>query len=204
MRRAFALVLLAFIAYAVRAENAPDRAAIEKAIRQLNHDDFEVRDKARQALLNFGEPALPIVEKALKTADAETRATLEKLQFELRWWEHTVWMNKCAVDTLAGKTVWTLDDHAVTHCDGRRVFVANCDFIKCLSLKDGTDIWKADGFPIEEIKYGELTWLTDIYLSKNILLCVAQKSVRAFDAATGKPLWATMLNYGPLQSPRRP
>ncbi|HEX5273294.1 MAG TPA: hypothetical protein VFW33_22510, partial [Gemmataceae bacterium] len=60
-----------------------DVAAVEKLIRDLGDDDFEVRESASRRLALIGEPALPLIEKAHKSGDAEVRRRTEDLKAEI-------------------------------------------------------------------------------------------------------------------------
>jgi hypothetical protein len=57
-----------------------DVAAVEKLIRDLGDDDYEVRESASRRLALIGEPALPLIEKATKAGDAEVRRRAEDLK----------------------------------------------------------------------------------------------------------------------------
>jgi hypothetical protein len=57
-----------------------DVAEVEKLIRDLGSDEFEVRESASNRLALIGEPALPQIEKALKSDDAEVRRRAEELK----------------------------------------------------------------------------------------------------------------------------
>ena len=53
---------------------------MEKLIRDLGDDDFEVRESASNRLRLIGEPALPLIEKALQSKDAEVLRRAEELK----------------------------------------------------------------------------------------------------------------------------
>ena len=59
--------------------NKDDVAAVEKLVRDLGDDDFEVRESASDRLKLIGEPALPVIEKALQSKDAEVHRRAEDL-----------------------------------------------------------------------------------------------------------------------------
>ena len=60
-----------------------DVAAVEKLIRDLGDDDFEVRESASRRLALIGKPALPLIEKATKAGDAEVRRRAEDLKEQI-------------------------------------------------------------------------------------------------------------------------
>jgi hypothetical protein len=60
-----------------------DVATVEKLIRDLGDEDFEVRESASRRLALIGEPALPLIEKATKARDAEVRRRAEDLKAEV-------------------------------------------------------------------------------------------------------------------------
>jgi WD40 repeat protein len=69
-----------------RVKPAPplDVKHVAELLRQLDDDQFEVRDKANGELLQLGESALPLLEKALAgKLSAETRRRLENLHGKL-------------------------------------------------------------------------------------------------------------------------
>ena len=70
---AVALFALFLVAAPAQAKNADRDAEIAQLIRQLAHDDFEVREDATKRLLEIGVAAAPAVETALKdpTTDPE-------------------------------------------------------------------------------------------------------------------------------------
>lgn len=60
-----------------------DVAEVEKLIRDLGSDEFEVRESASNRLALIGEPALSQIEKALKSDDAEVRRRAEALKAQI-------------------------------------------------------------------------------------------------------------------------
>ena len=67
---------------------AQDDAKVAKLIDALGGDDVEVREAAEAELVKAGRPALAAVRKAIASADAETKARLQrvvKAVTELRW-----------------------------------------------------------------------------------------------------------------------
>jgi hypothetical protein len=60
-----------------------DVAEVEKLIRELGDDDFDVRESASNRLALIGEPALPLIDKALKSNDAEVRRRAEDLKAKI-------------------------------------------------------------------------------------------------------------------------
>jgi len=60
-----------------------DVAAVEKLVRDLGDDSFEVRESASNRLALIGEPALPLIDKALKSEDAEVRRRAEDLKAQI-------------------------------------------------------------------------------------------------------------------------
>lgn len=60
-----------------------DRAVVEKLIKELGSDDFDVREKATTALTVLGRPALPYLEAALKSGDAEIARRAKDLHAEI-------------------------------------------------------------------------------------------------------------------------
>jgi hypothetical protein len=60
-----------------------DVAAVEKLIRDLGDDSFEVRESASTKLALIGERALPLLEKALQSDDAEVRRRAEDLKAKI-------------------------------------------------------------------------------------------------------------------------
>ncbi len=56
-----------------------DVAEVERRIRDLGSDEFEVRESASNRLALIGEPALPLIRQALKSGDAEVRRRAEDL-----------------------------------------------------------------------------------------------------------------------------
>lgn len=51
----------------------PTDVEIERLVQQLGDEAFEVREKASEAIVKLGVPALPFLEKAAKSDDAEIR-----------------------------------------------------------------------------------------------------------------------------------
>ena len=52
---------------------------VDDAIKKLGDSDIAVRDEAAKKIVEAGEPALPKLREALKTADGEAKAQLQKL-----------------------------------------------------------------------------------------------------------------------------
>jgi hypothetical protein len=61
-----------------------DRALIERLIKDLGSDDFDVREKATTALTVIGRPALPYLEEALKSPDAEIARRAKDLATDIK------------------------------------------------------------------------------------------------------------------------
>jgi hypothetical protein len=57
-----------------------DVEAVKKLVRDLGDDSFAVRESATTKLTLLGEPALPYVEKALKSDDAEVRRRADRIK----------------------------------------------------------------------------------------------------------------------------
>lgn len=76
LRAALALALLA---------SAPDPARIEKLVAQLGSERWADREAAADELLRVGQPAVPALERALKSADREARHRARLLLDRLRW-----------------------------------------------------------------------------------------------------------------------
>src|SRR5207244_7836061 len=57
-----------------------DIAAVEKLIRDLGDNQYTVRESATTKLCLLGEPALPFIEKALKSPDLEVRRRAEDIK----------------------------------------------------------------------------------------------------------------------------
>jgi hypothetical protein len=57
-----------------------DAAAVQKLIRDLGDDEFTVRESASMRLVLVGEPALPYLEKALTSDDAEVRRRARQIK----------------------------------------------------------------------------------------------------------------------------
>ncbi len=60
-----------------------DVAEVEKLIGDLGSDEFETRESASNRLALIGEPALPLIQKALKSPDAEVRRRAEELKEQI-------------------------------------------------------------------------------------------------------------------------
>jgi hypothetical protein len=60
-----------------------DVAAVEKLIRDLGDDDYDLRESASRRLALVGVPALPLIEKATKAGDAELRRRAEDLKEQI-------------------------------------------------------------------------------------------------------------------------
>jgi hypothetical protein len=56
-----------------------DIAEVERLIRDLGSEEFDARESAGNRLALIGEPALPLIRKALKSGDAEVRRRAEAL-----------------------------------------------------------------------------------------------------------------------------
>jgi hypothetical protein len=59
------------------------QAVIEKLIRDLGDNDFQVRHSASTRLMLLGEPVLPFLEQAVKSNDLEVRQRADRLRVEL-------------------------------------------------------------------------------------------------------------------------
>jgi hypothetical protein len=69
----------AFLIAQVAPVKSADRARVEKAIADLDSDEFPTREAASKALAEIGEPALPFLTNALQgTLSLETRRRLEQ------------------------------------------------------------------------------------------------------------------------------
>lgn len=64
--------------------SSDDKAAIRRLIDRLGSDDFRVREEATRKLKALGEKALPQVEKAVQSADAEVRRRAQRIAAHLR------------------------------------------------------------------------------------------------------------------------
>jgi hypothetical protein len=60
-----------------------DVAEVERLIRDLVSEEFEVRESASNRLALIGEPALPLIQQALKSGDAEVRRRAEDLKAQI-------------------------------------------------------------------------------------------------------------------------
>ena len=60
--------------------NKEDVAAVEKLIRDLGDDDYEVRESASDRLKLIGEAALPLIDKAFQSKDPEVRRRAEEIK----------------------------------------------------------------------------------------------------------------------------
>src|SRR5262249_57165752 len=56
-----------------------DMEKVRLLIRQLGDDSFEVREKATQALIAIGEPAVPFLRQAAKSTDPEVVRRAERI-----------------------------------------------------------------------------------------------------------------------------
>jgi WD40 repeat protein len=85
--RAFAAVpqdAVAWLKARLRPVPPLDQKRVEALIKQLDHDQFELREEATAALYKLGEPVLPVLVKALAdNPSAEARVRLEQLQAKL-------------------------------------------------------------------------------------------------------------------------
>jgi hypothetical protein len=61
-------------------ERKDDVAAVEKLIGDLGADEYPVRESATTKLALIGEPALPFLDKALKSSDAEVRRRAREIK----------------------------------------------------------------------------------------------------------------------------
>jgi hypothetical protein len=61
-----------------------DVAAVKRLIRDLDDDEYDVRESASAKLALIGEPALPFVEQAAKATDPEVRKRATRLLTEIR------------------------------------------------------------------------------------------------------------------------
>jgi HEAT repeat protein len=76
------IVLLALAAPALAAE--PDPKKVRDLVKQLDDDEFDVREKADAALRKLGKDALPLLRKELTAApSAEVRKRLDRIVSEL-------------------------------------------------------------------------------------------------------------------------
>src|SRR5947209_7664636 len=77
IRRFFPSFVLLIAPFTVRAEDKPktpvDPKAIQKLVEQLGSDDFDTRENAVKGLLELDEAALPALQAATKSTDAEIR-----------------------------------------------------------------------------------------------------------------------------------
>ena len=80
-----------------------DAATVEQLVRDLGDDDYEVRESASDRLRLIGEPALPLIEKAVRSQDAEVHRRAEELIRVIR--ETAVARRK---DLLSKDTPWHL------------------------------------------------------------------------------------------------
>ena len=79
MRTLFATLFVVTFAACLFADT--DKGAtedIERLVRQLGDESFEVREKASEAIVKIGIAALPLLEKAAKAEDAEVRIRASK------------------------------------------------------------------------------------------------------------------------------
>jgi hypothetical protein len=60
-----------------------DVAEVERLVRDLGSEEFEVRESASRRLALIGEPALPLVQQALKSDDAEVRRRAVELKAQI-------------------------------------------------------------------------------------------------------------------------
>lgn len=74
-----------FLTERVKPAAGPDKARIGRFLRELDSNDFEVRQRAREGLEKEGRGAIPLIEAALnEKPPAEVRRQLEALLAELR------------------------------------------------------------------------------------------------------------------------
>src|SRR5262245_5989775 len=64
-------------------EPVPDKAKIEKLVRQLGDGDFDAREKATEELTKLGEPARAALESAQRSDDLEVRNRAKSILDEL-------------------------------------------------------------------------------------------------------------------------
>jgi Tol biopolymer transport system component len=72
-------VALAALAPPTRAAAPPSRVDVQRLITQLGSDDFDEREAASRLLADVGAPALPALEKALRSEDLEIRRRAGRL-----------------------------------------------------------------------------------------------------------------------------
>ncbi len=78
---ALAVLLLSGVA---RAAEKPDEAKVARLIEGLGADSYKVRQQAQRDLIAIGRPAIPQLESALKSPDAEVRSRAEGALAEIR------------------------------------------------------------------------------------------------------------------------
>lgn len=103
------------IAKLSRPGSAADPAPIAEAVRDLGDDDFDKREAASARLLLAGTPALPHLEKALQSPDAEVRRRVGDILATLR---EAVELKKA--DLLAGKQLFRAPTFALTRAAEKR------------------------------------------------------------------------------------
>lgn len=125
-----AAALLILTATPARAQDETLEAEIRRLIEQLGHDEYEMRLKAQDRLLEIGPPAEESVRKALAHPDPEIRARAEAILKELRWYLPVEQRDMLGADLAAKVREWE-----TLQIESRLPL-----FIKCIwILGDGAD-----------------------------------------------------------------
>ncbi len=139
--------------------SAKETARLATLVKQLGHDEWEMREKASAALRKIGGPALAELKKALKSKDMEVQTRAESLVSKI---ERDVSFSKLGNTLIAefsakrvlevdkyGKEVWTLSLRGSPICAQRlpdgSTFVAMHQGKVAIYDRDGKAVWELAG-----------------------------------------------------------
>jgi WD40 repeat protein len=177
------LLCLAALLPAAAPPAEPSPAELARLIRQLGDDDFEAREAATARLKEIGEPALPVLQKALASNDAEVRRRAETIVAAI---EDRLYAELLCLTGHTGP-VWSV----CVSADGKRLLTGSED--KTLRLWD-----TATGKSLHVFE-GHTQHIFGAVLAPDgkQALSAGDQTVRLWDTATGKEVRQMTGHEGP-------
>ncbi|MHC4718825.1 MAG: outer membrane protein assembly factor BamB family protein, partial [Planctomycetota bacterium] len=179
------------------ADAGADEAHIQRLIKQLGDDSYQVRERAQKELQKMGPPAIPFLEKALaESADPEVQVRAELILPEARRLVRSLYGGIVAVDASTRKVRWQMLSNIhvpVMTARGTAYVVDAADKLLAIDPKTGK---AGSGFKAGQI-FG-----TPVLTGGVIYAPGPGNTIRALDAGTGERKWeckaGSQVGFGPV------